>query len=122
MRIDKWLWAARFFKTRSLATDAVAAGHVRVGGSRVKPAKDVRIGDTVEVRRDTFTWTVVVVALSERRGPASEATTLYEETKESQETREHHRAELRLSRPMGERPTKQDRRRLDALRRGQRRR
>ena len=122
MRIDKWLWAARFFKTRSLATDAVSAGHVRVGGTRVKPAKEVRVGDTVEIRRDTFTWTVVVLALSERRGPASEATTLYEETKESQETRERHRAELLLSHPMGERPTKQDRRRLDALRRGQRRR
>ena len=122
MRIDKWLWAARFFKTRSLATDAVAAGHVRVGGTRVKPAKEVRVGDTVEIRRDTFTWTVVVLGLSERRGPASEATTLYEETKESQETREQHRSELRLSHPVGERPTKQDRRRLDALRRGQRRR
>jgi ribosome-associated heat shock protein Hsp15 len=122
VRIDKWLWAARFFKTRSLATDAVAAGHVRVGGTRVKPAKEVRVGDTVEVRRDTFTWTVLVLGLSERRGPASEAAGLYEETKESQETREQHRAELRLSHPTGTRPTKQDRRRLDALRKRQRRR
>jgi ribosome-associated heat shock protein Hsp15 len=122
MRIDKWLWAARFFKTRSLATEAVAAGHVRVDGTRVKPAREVRIGDTVEVRRDTFTWTVVVRGVAERRGPASEAAALYEETKESQENRERHRAELRLSHPFGERPTKQDRRRLDALRRGQRRR
>jgi ribosome-associated heat shock protein Hsp15 len=55
MRIDKWLWAARFYKTRSLATEAVAAGHVRVGGTRIKPAREVRVGDTVEVRRDSFT-------------------------------------------------------------------
>jgi ribosome-associated heat shock protein Hsp15 len=122
MRIDKWLWAARFFKTRSLATDAVAGGRVRVGGTRAKPAREVRIGDTVEVRRDTFTWTVVVRGVAEHRGPASDAATLYEETKESQANRERHRAELRLSQPLGARPTKQDRRRLDALRRGQRRR
>jgi ribosome-associated heat shock protein Hsp15 len=121
VRIDKWLWTARFFKTRSLATEAVLAGHVQVDGKRVKPAREVRVGDTVSVRRDTFTWTIVVCGLAERRGPASEAAALYEETRESQEERERHRAELRLAHPLGARPTKQDRRRLDALRRGQRR-
>ena len=125
MRIDKWLWAARFFKTRSLATEAVGAGRVQVDGKRVKPARDVRVGDTVSVRRDTFTWTVVVRGLAERRGPASEAEALYEETKESQERREQQRLGRRLARPLGAdlgaRPTKQDRRQLDALRRRLRR-
>ncbi len=124
MRIDKWLWAARFFKTRSLATEAVAAGHVRVGGARVKPARELHVGDTVEIRRGLFSWTVVVTALSERRGPASEAAALYEETRESVEAREQQRLERRFAKPpgadLGARPTKQDRRRLDALRRGQR--
>jgi len=125
VRIDKWLWAARFFKTRSLATAAVVAGHVHVGGKRVKPAREVRVGETLEIRRATATWTVEVLGLAERRGPASEAATLYAETKESQEARDEQRLERRLAQPLGAdlgaRPTKQDRRRLDALRRGQRR-
>jgi ribosome-associated heat shock protein Hsp15 len=125
VRVDKWLWAARFFKTRALATDAVTAGHVHVNGARVKPAKDVHVGDSLEVRIGTVTWTVAVRALNDKRGPASVAATLYEETAESIAARERHRAERRLARPMGAdlgvRPTKQDRRRLDALRRAQRR-
>ena len=124
MRIDKWLWAARFFKTRSLATEAVVGGHVHVDGARVKPAREVRVGSTVEIRRGPLAWTVVVRALAERRGPASEAAVLYEETEESREAREQRRLELRAARPpgadLGARPTKLDRRRLDALRRGQR--
>jgi ribosome-associated heat shock protein Hsp15 len=126
MRIDKWLWAARFFKTRSLATEAVLGGRVQVGGARVKPAREVRVGDTLEIRRSHVTWTVEVRALAERRGPAAEAAMLYEETKDSQEAREQHRLERRLAQPLGAdlgaRPTKQDRRRLDALRKGERRR
>jgi ribosome-associated heat shock protein Hsp15 len=126
MRLDKWLWAARFFKTRSLATEAVLAGHVHVGGARVKPARAVRVGDVLEIRRAAVTWTVEVRALAERRGPASEAAALYEETRASLEARERHRLERRLATPLGAdlgaRPTKQDRRRLDALRRGERRR
>jgi len=126
MRLDKWLWAARFFKTRSLATEAVVAGHVHVGGARVKPAREVRVGDVLEIRRAAVTWTVEVRALAERRGPASEAATLYEETKASQDARERDRLQRRLTVPLGAdlgaRPTKQDRRRLDALRRGERRR
>jgi ribosome-associated heat shock protein Hsp15 len=124
MRIDKWLWAARFFKTRSLATEAVLGGHVQVGGSRVKPARPVRVGETVEIRRGASRWTVVVRALAERRGPATDAATLYEETPESAAAREEQRRERRFARPLGAdlgaRPTKQDRRRLDALRKAHR--
>ncbi len=83
MRIDRWLWAARFFKTRGLATDAVAGGHVRVNSERVKPAKDVRTGDIVDVRVGETRFTVVVQGLAEKRGPARVAATLYEETAES---------------------------------------
>ena len=126
VRIDKWLWAARFFKTRSAATEAVAGGRVHVDGARVKPARDVRPGDRVEISRDGLRWTVVVRALADRRGPASVAATLYEETPESREARERAAVERRLARPpgsdLGARPTKQDRRRLEALRRGARRR
>ena len=126
MRIDKWLWAARFFKTRGAATDAVLGGHVQVGGRRVKPAKEVRVGETVEIRRDELHWTVVVAALADRRGPASVAATLYDETPESLEAREQMRIGRRLARPIGSdlgaRPTKQARRRIEALRRGNRRR
>jgi ribosome-associated heat shock protein Hsp15 len=126
VRIDKWLWAARFFKTRSLATDAVLGGHVQLNGARVKPSKDVRVGDALEVRVGTVQWSLVVAGLSDKRGPASIARTLYEETPESAAAREAQALARRLSRPLGadlgERPTKQARRRLDALRKGQRRR
>jgi ribosome-associated heat shock protein Hsp15 len=124
VRIDKWLWAARFFKTRAAATDAVLGGHVRVGGVRVKPAKDVHAGDTVEVVRDTLRWTVVVRGVADKRGPAKVAQALYDETEESRSAREQQALERRLARPLGAdlgaRPTKQDRRRLEALRRGER--
>jgi ribosome-associated heat shock protein Hsp15 len=126
VRIDKWLWAARFAKTRGVATELVLAGHVHVGGERVKPAKEVRPGDTVEVRLGTTRRTVVVTGIAERRGSASAAAALYEETPESLAAREQQRLERGLARPLGSdlgsRPTKQDRRRLDALRRGERRR
>jgi ribosome-associated heat shock protein Hsp15 len=126
VRVDKWLWAARFAKTRSAATDLVLAGHVKVGGERVKPAREVGAGDTLEIRRGTVRHVVVVTAVAERRGSAKVAATLYEETPESREERERHALERRLARPVGAdlgvRPTKLERRRLDALRRGQRRR
>lgn len=126
VRIDKWLWAARFFKTRSLAADAVSGGHVHVNGVRVKPARDVRVGETIEVTLGGgLRRTVVVEALSDKRGPAPVAATLYTETQESIEQRERALAERRAARPLGAdlgaRPTKLDRRRLDALRRAQRR-
>ena len=126
VRIDKWLWAARFFKTRGAATEAVLGGHVQVGGERAKPAKEIRVGDTLEIRRGELRWTVVVTGAADRRGPASVAATLYEETPESLAAREQQRLERRLSRPLGAdlgaRPTKQARRRIEALRRGERRR
>jgi ribosome-associated heat shock protein Hsp15 len=126
VRIDKWLWAARFFKTRSVATEAVAGGPVKVNGERAKPSREVLVGDRLEIRRDQQRWTVDVRALAERRGPAAAAAELYEETEESKAAREQRRLELKASRPVGAdlggRPTKRDRRRLDALRRGQRRR
>jgi ribosome-associated heat shock protein Hsp15 len=124
VRVDRWLWAARFFKTRSSATDAVLGGHVQVNGVRVKPAREVVVGDRLEITRAQERWTVVVAGLAERRGPASVAATLYEETAESAEERKRRRDERRLARPLGAdlaaRPTKRDRRRLDALRRAQR--
>jgi ribosome-associated heat shock protein Hsp15 len=126
VRVDKWLWAARFAKTRSAATELVLAGHVRVGGERVKPAREVAPGDTIEVRLGVVRRTLVVAGVADRRGPAKTAALLYEETAESREERERLAAERRLARPLGAdlgaRPTKQERRRLDALRRGQRRR
>jgi ribosome-associated heat shock protein Hsp15 len=80
VRIDKWLWAARFFKTRSLAQYAVAGGRVKLNGDRIKPAHAVRAGDALAVRVDEFEWQVTVRGLAERRGPASEAKKLYEES------------------------------------------
>ena len=125
VRIDKWLWAARFFKTRALATDAVLGGHVHLNGVRVKPAKDVHVGDELSIRIGTIEWTVDVLGLAEKRGPASSARELYAERPESREARERHALERRLAKPLGAdlgaRPTKQDRRRLEALRRQQRR-
>ena len=124
VRIDRWLWAARFFRTRGAATEAVLGGRVHVNGERVKPSKIVRTGDTVEVTIATVRWTVAVTAVAERRGPASVAATMYAETLESRAAREQHARERRLASPgadLGARPTKQARRRLDALRRARRR-
>jgi ribosome-associated heat shock protein Hsp15 len=125
VRVDKWLWAARFYKTRSLATVAVAGGRVHVNGVRVKPSKEIRVDDELELTFGSLRRTVVVAGLSEKRGPASVAATLYVETPESVAAREQHALERRAARPLGAdlgaRPTKLDRRRLDALRRAQRR-
>ena len=124
VRIDKWLWAARFFKTRSAATDAVVGGRVQLNNARVKPSKEIRAGDTVEVRIGQLQWTLVVRGLSDKRGSATVATTLYDETAESIVAREQRSVELRLARPLGAdlggRPTKQARRRIEDLRRSQR--
>jgi ribosome-associated heat shock protein Hsp15 len=125
VRIDKWLWAARIFRTRTAAARAVLGGRVHVNGERVKPSRAIRTGDTIDVTIRADRRTLVVTGVAERRGPASEAVTMYAETPESLAARERHAAERRLSRPvgtgLGARPTKQARRRLDALRRGQRR-
>src|SRR5437762_9065033 len=87
-RLDKWLWAARFYKTRSLAAQAIDAGHVRAGGERVKPAHLVHLNERIAVRKSVFVWEVDVTALSERRGGAAEAALLYRETPQSIEARE----------------------------------
>lgn len=118
MRLDKWLWAARFFKTRSLAQQAVASGRVRLNDERVKPAHDLKQGDVLVVRVGELDWEVEVKALSDRRGPAPVARTLYEESPTSRAERER-RIELRRLEPSGElkgRPTKRDRRQLERLR------
>jgi ribosome-associated heat shock protein Hsp15 len=121
VRIDKWLWAARFFKTRGAATEAVLGGRVHVNRERVKPSKEVRPGDVVEISKRELRWTVAVKAVAERRGPASVAATLYEESSESRAAREQQALQRRLARSpgadLGARPTKQARRRIDRLRR-----
>jgi len=112
LRLDKWLWAARFFKTRSLAVQAIAAGHVSVNGDRAKPAKELKPGDDLVVRRPPFEHRVVVKSLTERRGPASEAAALYQETEESRARRSVLAAEMKsLPQPrFPGRPTKKTRR------------
>ena len=124
IRIDKWLWAARFFKTRAAATEAVLGGRVHVNGARVKPSKEIRAADTLEIKAGTTQWTVVVRAIADKRGPASVAATLYDETPESAASREQRRLEYKLSRPLGAdlgaRPTKRARRRIEGLRRSPR--
>ena len=125
VRIDKWLWAARFYKTRSLATEAVNGGKVELNGLRPKPSKEVRAGDQMRIRIGPFVHALVVRALAERRGPASVAATLYEESAESIAAREQHREQLRLAPPAQYeergRPTKKDRRDLSAFRQRNRR-
>ena len=116
VRLDKWLWAARFFKTRSLAAEAVGGGKVHSNGQRVKPARIVLVGDVLRIKRGAMEMTVVVQAVSEHRRPAKEAAELYLETEESIKARERQREEGQLmrsiydnARPAG-RPTKRDRR------------
>lgn len=121
MRLDKWLWAARFFKTRSLAASEVDAGHVDVNGERPKSAKQIRIGDEVRIRLNQYTFVVHVRGLSERRGPASTAQTLYEETAASRQERERLAEQRRLAPSPtyeeGGRPTKRDRRDISRIKR-----
>lgn len=113
-RLDKWLWAARFFKTRSLATAAIQAGHIRLNGAAPKPARDVRPGDMLEISLGPVRWTVVVRQLNEQRRPAIEAQLLYDETEESRARRSVQRENLRLAPAPGSdlrgRPTKKARR------------
>ena len=121
VRIDKWLWAARFFKTRALAVEAIGGGKILVHGERVKPAKVVQAGDRVSVRLGPYEHVVTVRGVSERRGPASVAATLYEETSESLAARQKLAEQLRMA-PAAfvfedkGRPTKKDRRDIERLR------
>ena len=116
VRVDKWLWAARFFKTRSLASRAVSGGHVQLNGSRIKPSRAVDVGDRLQIRRGEEEFVVDVLGLSGKRGPARTARTLYEETEDSIARREAAREQRRLvrapaARPEG-RPDKRDRRKI----------
>lgn len=125
VRIDKWLWAARFFKTRTLAADAVKGGRVELDGARVKASKEVSPGDELQITIGQTRRSVIVRGVSDRRGPAKVAVTLYAETPESIAAREAAAEQRRLQSPppgadLGMRPTKRDRRRLDSAR-GQRR-
>lgn len=114
LRIDKWLWAARFYKTRSLAARAVEGGKVKLNGERTKPGKGVRPGDRLELRSGELQWLVEVRAVSARRGPASEAAKLYAEDRESSSRREHmlliRRAGPHPAHGTHGRPTKRNRR------------
>lgn len=117
MRIDKWLWAARFFKTRSVAQQAIAAGQVKLNDARIKPAHELKVGDALAIRIGEFEWQVVVSALSDKRGPAEQARKLYQETEASQAERAR-RQDLRRwgaepARDLKGRPTKRDRRRIE---------
>jgi len=122
VRLDRWLWAARFYKTRSLAAAAIDGGKVQVNGTRVKRSSVVHVGDTVRVRKPPYETVVEIVELSEHRGPAKVAQTLYRETPESVATREALHAQLKFqphSAYEGKgRPTKRDRREIDRFKRG----
>ncbi len=120
VRLDRWLWAARFFKTRALAGAAVNGGKVHLGGQRVKPARAVRVGDRYEVQRGFERMEIIVIALASRRGSASDAQQLYRETEASAERREQEREQRRLAalaRPRSEnRPSKRQRRQIHRFR------
>jgi ribosome-associated heat shock protein Hsp15 len=120
LRIDKWLWAARFFKTRTLAAEAVDLGRVRVNGERVKPAREARVGDRLEVQTGEQRSEFVIRALSAQRGPAPVARRLYEESADSRMRRERRQEQLRYSaepaRSIKGRPTKREGRQLRSVR------
>jgi len=123
MRLDKWLWAARFFKTRSLAQAAVAAGRVKLNGDRIKPAHAVKTGDGLVIRIAEFDWSIVVRGLSEQRGPAPQAQLLYEESEASRAERQKRADQRRWgtepSLQLKGRPTKKNRRLLEKFASGE---
>ena len=116
MRLDKWLWAARFFKTRSLATQAIDHGRVKLNGERVKPARDVKPGDRLDLRIGEVDWTLTVQALAMQRGPAPVAQALYAEDPASQARRQQQASDRKLAASpaaaLKGRPTKRDRRQI----------
>ena len=123
LRIDKWLWSARFYKTRTLAAEEIGKGRVGINGQEAKAAREVKVGDTVSVRREAVTRTVVVKGLSNLRGPAPVAQQLYEETPESLQAREEAARQRRYAREPAlsiehGRPTKRGRRELDQAQHG----
>ncbi len=122
VRIDKWLWAARFFKTRTLAAEAVRGGKVHLNGRRTKPSRAITLGDRIEIRKGPYRIELVVTGLSERRLPAKEARHLYRETPESEAQRraiaEQRKLERLLFRATAAKPDKRERRRLKQIKRG----
>ena len=114
MRLDKWLWAARFFKTRVLATEAINGGKIHLGGQRAKAGKEIAVGAQLEISKDQYTWDITVTVLNAQRRPAAEAALLYEETPESRAKRQAEVERRRLDRESGvqpdQRPDKKDRR------------
>lgn len=121
LRIDKWLWAARFYKTRSLACDEIDKGRVQVNGATVKPAREVKAGDSVQLRNGAITRTVTVLGVSDKRGPAPQAALLFQETEASIQQRQQAAEQRRLAPEPAltlsqGRPTKRDRRDADKLR------
>ena len=121
VRLDKWLWAARFFKTRGLAAQAIETGKVEVNGERAKRAKQLQVGDELRVRLGPYHHIVKVRAVSEHRGPAAVAATLFEETEESRKAREAMQLQVRIAQSVPGydrgRPSKKDRRDIERLRR-----
>lgn len=121
-RLDKWLWAARFFKTRGIAVEAINGGKVHVNGQRAKPSRNIHIGDKLEISKPPYTFEIEVAGLEKQRRPAIEAQTLYQETSESQAKRELLREQLK-NEPLGfrdqkGRPSKRDRRHIIKFTRG----
>ena len=125
VRLDKWLWAARFFKTRGIAAQAIETGKVEVNGERAKRAKQLQVGDELRIRLGPYHHIVKVLGLSEHRGPAAVAATLFRETEESRKARETLQMQMKIARSGREydfrgRPTKKDRRDIERLRRRER--
>lgn len=115
LRLDKWLWAARFFKTRTLAVEAVNGGHVQVNEERAKPSRAVHVGDVLRIRKDQNTWKIIVLGLNEQRRPAKEAALLYQEDEHQREEREQ---QIEMRRLHGvnvpvRKPNKQERRKIE---------
>ncbi len=120
MRLDKWLWVARFFKTRHLANEAIAGGKVHLNGQRTKPGKEVHPGSQLRIHKGSLEWDLIVRAIAHQRRPASEARLLYEETEASQQRRqalvEQRREEAATQPRSSGRPSKRDRRMIERLR------
>ncbi|AGS40550.1 MAG: ribosome-associated heat shock protein Hsp15 [Cycloclasticus pugetii] len=114
-RLDTWLWAARFFKTRRLATEAISGGKIHLNGQRSKPSKEVRIDDSLQIHKAGYQWTVKIVGLNPQRRPAKEAVLLYKESDESLQQRHALKAlnkDMNASMPRSERPNKKQRRQI----------
>jgi ribosome-associated heat shock protein Hsp15 len=124
VRLDKWLWAARFFKTRKLASDAVSGGKIHLNDQRTKPSKEIRLGAKLSISKDNYTWDITVIALSEQRRPAKEAVLLYEESTESQVKRQQQIIQQREQRELfgfihrEHKPNKRERRLIHRFKQG----